>query len=119
MFVHYILIGGFATFAHYTLLLVLVELFTLPAAWSSAVGAACGAGVAYLANRRFTFSGTAPHRLVLPRFIVVAMLGAASNGVIVWFGTGTLHWHYLMAQAIATAAALVLTFRLNRTWTFS
>lgn len=119
MFVHYILIGGFATVAHYAVLLALVELFALPAAWSSAAGAACGAGVAYLANRRFFFSGTAPHRLVLPRFVAVAVLGAASNGVIVWFCTRALHWHYLLAQAIATGTALVLTFRLNRTWTFA
>lgn len=119
MFVHYTLIGGFATATHFTILLVLVELFGLPATWSTTMGAACGALVAYLANRRFTFLRAARHRLVLPRFLIVAVLGAAANGLMVWFGTGALRWHYLTAQAVATAAALVLTFRLNRDWTFA
>lgn len=119
MFVHYTLIGGFATATHFAVLVVLVEQFGLPVVWSTTIGAACGASVAYLANRRFTFSGATRHRLVLPRFLIVAVLGAAANGLIVWFGTGALRWHYLTAQAVATAAALALTFRLNRDWTFA
>lgn len=118
-FIRYALIGSVATATHYTILLVLVELFTLPAAWSTTVGAACGALVAYLANRRFTFSGAAPHRLVLPRFIVVATLGAGLNGLIVWAGTRVLPWHYLAVQVIATIAILGLTYRINRRWTFA
>lgn len=117
-FLRYTLIGGVATATHYAILLVLVELFALPAAGSTTLGASGGALVAYLANRRFTFSGAAPHRLVLPRFIVVATLGAGLNGLIVWAGTRSFQWHYLAVQAIATIAILGLTYRINRRWTF-
>lgn len=85
---------------------------------ATALGALGGAMVAYLANRRFTFSSVARHRRALPRFFVVAALGAGLNSLIVWVGTSALIWHYLAAQAVATVVILALTYHLNRSWTF-
>lgn len=117
-FARYALTGGLATVTHYTVLLVLVELLGFPTPGSTALGAVCGALVAYLANRCFTFSSIAPHRRALPRFFAVAALGAGLNSLIVWSGTSALHWHYLAVQAIATIVIFALTYHLNRSWTF-
>ncbi len=119
-FIRYTLAGGVATGVHYTLLLVLVEVAGVPAAVSATLGALCGAGVAYLGNRRFTFTGSAaPHDQAIPRFLLVAALGAALNGLIVGAGISVFAWHYLAAQAVATVVVLGLTYRLNRIWTFT
>ncbi len=82
------------------------------------LGALCGALVAYLGNHQFTFSSTARHRTALPRFLLIATIGAMLNGVIVWVGTTVLAWHYLLAQIAATVLVLFLTYELNRKWTF-
>lgn len=119
-FFRYTLAGGVATTVHYAVLSVLVEGLGVPAALSAGLGALCGAAVAYLGNRRFTFSGSAGrHAQAVPRFLLVATVGAGLNGLIVYAGTRTLAWHYLAAQALATVVVLALTYRLNRSWTFA
>lgn len=120
-FFWYALAGGAATAVHYAVLLVLVEVFGLsPAPAAAACGALSGAFVSYLINRQLTFSGTsARHQQALPRFLLIAVVGAALNGALVWAGVHLLAWHYLAAQALATVLVLGLTYRLNRSWTFA
>ena len=119
-FFWYIVAGGIATAVHYAVLIALVELLGLGAAPSASIGALCGAAVAYVANRRMTFTGSsARHVQALPRFMAIALLGAVLNGALVWLGVHQLGWHYLLAQMLATVLVLGLTFRLNRLWTFA
>ena len=92
-FVRYTLTGGVAT----GVLLVLVEAVHVVAGWAAASGAVAGSAVAYVGNRRFTFTGSgAPHRQALPRFLIVAALGAAMCGLVVWLGSTVLGVHYLL-----------------------
>jgi putative flippase GtrA len=73
-----------------------------------------------LINRRLAFSGTtARHQDALPRFLLVAVVGAVINGALVWTGSNLLGMHYLVAQALATILVLGITFQLNRSWTFA
>jgi putative flippase GtrA len=119
-FFWYTVAGGIATAVHYAVLIALVELSGWSAAPSAALGALCGAAASYLLNRRMTFVGSnAGHVQALPRFMAIALLGAALNGALVWLGVQQLGWHYLFAQALATVLVLGLTFRLNRLWTFA
>jgi putative flippase GtrA len=119
LFACYLLTGVAATAVHYALLVAMVELAGLPAAPSAAFGATAGALVAYAANRRYTFPGSTPHGRALPRFLVVAAIGAAANGSIVWAGTELLYMHYLAAQLAATALVVWSGFTPNRRWTFA
>lgn len=118
-FVRYTLIGGLATGGHYAVLLALVEAFHVAPSFAAAIGGTCGALIAYAGNRRFTFPGGARHRTALPRFLLVAALGAALNGGMVWAGTAVLGWHYLAAQMAATLTALLVTYGYNRSWAFA
>ena len=80
-FFWYIVAGGIATAAHYTVLIVLVEWFGVSAAPSAFIGALCGAVVAYLVNRRITFNASrSRHGQALPRFMAISLLGALLNG---------------------------------------
>lgn len=120
VFFRYALAGGIATAVHYVALLLLVEVFAWPAASSAAIGALCGAAVSYLINRYMTFPDTTiRHQQAIPRFMLIALVGAALNGGLVWAGVDLLNWHYLAAQVVATLLVLGLTFRLNRFWTFA
>ena len=119
-FIRYSLTGAAATALHYTVLLALVELLGMAAAPAAGIGALCGAALSYLVNRRFTFQGSgASHGQAVPRFVLVALVGAALNSLIVGVGTQALGWHYLAAQALATLLVLALGYHLNRSWTFA
>ena len=118
-FVRYLVVGAAATAVHYALLVTLVELAGGAAAPSAAIGAICGALVAYAGNRRFTFAGRSPHFRSLPRFVAVAAFGAAANAAIVWTGTEVAGMHYLAAQMVATLFVLWSGFMLNRSWSFA
>lgn len=118
-FWRYGLIGAIATGAHYALLAALVEGMRMGPGPAAALAAGVGAAVAYRLNRRFTFDTTVSHRQALPRFLFTATLGAAGNGLVVWGASRAWGWHYLVAQAPATVMLVVLTYQLNRRWTFA
>lgn len=113
----YCLIGGGATAVHYLALLVLVEAALMQPAPAAAIGASVGALFAYWGNRSYTFGRAKAHRQALPRFALVALLGAAFNGGVVAAGVA-IGWHYMAAQVVATAATVLATFAFNRAWTF-
>lgn len=116
----YVIAGGLATASHYALMAVLVEHRQWLAGPAAVAGAALGALVAYMLNRRWVFAGKGvPHRHALPRFLAVAAAGALLNGSLVWFGTGVLGWPWLAAQAMATVLVLGFGFVANRNWSFS
>lgn len=118
LFVRYSSIGGFATVVHYIVLMILVEWFYVAPSLAAASGAACGTLIAYAGNRKFTFTCRSQHRIALPRFLLVALLGTVLNGAIVWVGTEVMPWHYLVAQVAATLFVLLITYHLNRNWSF-
>ena len=113
----YAAVGVAATALHYLLLVLCVEVGGWQPWWASGLGAAAGGQLAYLGNRRFTFAHRGAPSVSWPRFQATALLGAVVGmGVVavgVWLGL-----HYLAAQAIATILMLLLTFALNRGWTF-
>jgi putative flippase GtrA len=106
-----------ATALHYLVLVGCVEGLGWPAFVGSGVGAVLGAQFAYLGNRRFTFGHAGSVSASWPRFQVTALAGALLGMLIVGLGV-RVGAHYLLAQALATATGLVMTFAINRAWTF-
>ena len=116
-FIRYTAVGAVATVAHYLLLVLCVEYGGWPAFAASGLGAVLGAQVAYAGNRWFTFAHRGAVGASWPRFMLTALLGALLGMAIVALGV-RFGVHYLIAQVIATLASLVLTFAINRAWTF-
>lgn len=110
--------GGIATGCHYLVLVGLVEGTGLNATTATFIGACTGAGVAFIGQRAVTFDDRPRTPAALPRFLVVAAVGAVLNSVIVWIGS-TAGLHYLIAQFIATLLVVYLTYRLNSVWSFA
>lgn len=113
----YTLVGGLATAVHYALLVVCVEAWHWPAWLASGAGAVIGAQVAYLGNRRFTFGYRGGYGTSWLRFQLTALFGAL-QGMAVVAAAVALGMHYLVAQVLATISGLLLTFAINRAWTF-
>jgi putative flippase GtrA len=116
-FIRYTAVGAFATAVHYLPLVLCVELVGWPAFAASGAGAVVGAQVAYAGNRWFTFAHGGAVSTSWPRFQATALIGALLGMAIVAAGV-RLGVHYLIGQVIATLASLVLTFAINRVWTF-
>lgn len=114
----YAAVGAVATLAHYTLLAALVEGLHWPAGWAAGAGAALGAQVAFVGNRWFTFGHRGPLWPAWWRFQATAAVGALTSMAVVAGGVA-LGTHYLLAQLLATLLALVLTYLINRRWTFA
>jgi putative flippase GtrA len=116
-FIRYGVVGALATATHYVMLVLCVESAGWPAWLGSGLGAAIGAQVAYLGNRRYTFAHRGAIGESWLKFQGTALLGALLGMAIVAAGVHV-GLHYLLAQVVATAAMLVLTFAINRAWSF-
>lgn len=114
----YIGVGAAATLAHWALLAALVEVGQIAPWLASGAGAVLGSQVAFFGNRRFTFDHAGPLWPAWWRFMSTALLGAALGMAVVAAGVG-LGLHYLLAQALATGLSMLLTFAVNRGWTFA
>ena len=117
-FSRYLLVGLVATIAHWGLLALLVERAGVPAWLGSGAGAVFGAQLAFFGNRRFTFGHAGAITKSWWRFMSTAALGAAVGMAVVAL-TVSAGWHYLAAQAMATALGVLLTFAVNRHWSFA
>jgi putative flippase GtrA len=111
-------VGAVATAAHYAVLITLVEVFGMNATIGAAIGFTVGALVSYAANYVFTFTSTLPHRIAAPRFAVSAGCGVLINSAIMAALAGGLGIHYLVAQAVATAATLLWNYVTGYYWSF-
>ena len=116
-FLRYGLVGGIATAVHYLVLVLCVEALHWPAFIGSGVGAVVGAQVAFFGNRHFTFGHRGPLGPAWARFQGTALLGAVV-GMAVVAAVVQAGGHYLLGQVLATLTSLVLTFAVNRVWTF-
>lgn len=116
-FIRYVAVGAIATAVHYLTLVLCVEGFGWPAWCGSGLGALVGAQVAYLGNRWFTFAHRGAMSASWPRFQATALVGALLGMAVVALAV-RLGLHYVLAQMLATALSLVLTFGINRLWTF-
>jgi putative flippase GtrA len=111
-------VGLMGTMAHYSTLLILVELLGLSPVSGSASGFIVGALVNYRLNYSFTFRSTAAHGVAMPKFMTVLAVGFGINYLMMLAGSRWTSLHYLIIQAAATATILFWGFAANSLWTF-
>jgi putative flippase GtrA len=117
-FLQYAAVGAVATAAHYAILVGLVEAHLLAPERAAALGAWVGAQIAFAGNAAFTFRGHGATLAAWLRFQVTAVFGALLSFVLVAVGV-RLGAHYVLAQIVATLVNLVVTFEINRRWSFA
>jgi putative flippase GtrA len=116
-FLRYAAVGAVATAVHYLLLVLCVEGGRWPAFLASGFGAVVGAQVAYVGNRWFTFAHCGAIVASWWRFQGTALIGVLFGMAVVALAVRQ-GWHYVLAQMLATGLALLLTYFINRRWTF-
>jgi putative flippase GtrA len=117
-FITFAALGICGTAVHYALLAALVEWGHVPVLIATTCGMAAGAVVNYALSRRFVFDSQRSHSDALPKFLVIAAIGAAFNWLVMAALLRNFAIYYLFAQVIATGTVLVWNFVANSLWTF-
>lgn len=116
-FVRFAGAGAVGTLVHYAILLTAAGGFGVAVGWAAAAGAAAGACVNYALAHAYVFTSTQPHVVAMPRFLLIAGVGAVLNGLLVGWLAG-FGWHYLLAQVVTTGVLLCMNFAVSRAWIF-
>lgn len=113
------LVGATATLSTYILLIFFVEVWQMNAVAASVIGYIAGIIVNYSLNHGFTFRSKRAHRVLIPKFLFVMLVGLLLNIGIMFAGVTWLGIHYALAQLAAIAVVLTWSFTANRHWVFT
>lgn len=120
MFIVYAMVGAVGTLVQYAVLFICVSwTHLLDPVKATVLGAFLGAIVNYVLNARFTFRGASgTHSTRVVKFGLTALFGMFMNGLIMHVLSSMLGFNYMLVQLIATGVVLLLTYSINRIWTF-
>jgi putative flippase GtrA len=85
---------------------------------ATTIAFACAVGVSYSLNRSWTFRATGSHMRHFPRFVAIALGGAALNATIMQVGVEVLGWSPSHCLLIIVLVLPALAFVLQRQWGF-
>ena len=111
--------GVVGTMAHYAMLLSTVEIFGLSVLSATSIGFVLGAVVNHELNRRFVFDAWGKsygHTAV--KFMIIAVVGFCINLAAMFVLNSLFALQYIVAQVLATGLVFLITFLLNKSWTF-
>jgi putative flippase GtrA len=115
----YGLVGVIGTLIHFSVLILLVELFQLDPVLSSSIGFIVTVIVSFYLNRRFTFrSKLSKTTVTFIKYTLVSCSGFILNSVIMYISVHILLFHYSIGQAIVVVVLPISNFLLNNYWTF-
>jgi putative flippase GtrA len=115
----FFVVGATAAATHYIVALVAYELFAQSPGLANVLGYAAGFPVSYGGHRCWTFESTRePHRVALPRYVLVQLSSFTANQVLLLLGVRYLplpFWFILGAVLVIVAAS---TYVLSKMWVF-
>ncbi len=111
--------GGLATVIHVGVFVFLVEWFALRPVVAAIPAFVFALFVSYGLNYHWTFSASSPHRIMLPRFVVVALLGLALNLSITYAVVDVMYYGYGYALLLVVLLVPLATFLLSKIWVFN
>ena len=110
--------GGFATATHVLVFIALVEWLSVRPVYSSGVAFVVALFVSYGMNYHWTFSVSGPHRVMLPKFAAVAVLGLFLNLGITYSVVDLAGYWYGYALLLVVLIVPLMTFVLSKLWVF-
>jgi putative flippase GtrA len=111
--------GGLATVTHVAVFVVLVEWFAMRPVVAVTPAFSLALFVSYGMNYHWTFSVGGPHRVMLPRFVLVALIGLGMNLGITYTVVDMASYWYGYALLLILLAVPLVTFTLSRFWVFN
>ncbi len=110
--------GALATLCHVTVFVLLVEWFGTRPVLAAGPAFLLAMLVSYGMNYHWTFTVSGPHRLLLPRFTAVALLGLGLNLGITYLVVDILHGWYGYALLLVIMIVPLVAFSLSKFWVF-
>jgi putative flippase GtrA len=113
----YLLSGTIASLVQISSLFIFVQAIRAPQTVLSCAAFTLAVFVNYSLQRAFTFNSRAPHSVVFPKFVAVAICGFFLNAVI--FYAFSHYMNYLVAQVFTIFVVLIFNFLMNKKFVFS
>ncbi len=117
-FVKFGIVGVSNTLLSFAIYTVLLKGFGVWYIAASAIGFVVGAVNGFLLNRKWTFAGHVGDSLTPVRWGVVQSCGLGLNLGLLYLAVDAAGIDELVGQAFATVIVTVITFFVNRAWTF-
>ncbi len=114
----YLIGGGLAAAAHFSILIALVEWVSVGATFASATGFCAAVAVNYTLQYYWTFASTGSHRVIFLRYLSITLAMLGLNTAVFWMLHQRFAVPYLLAQFVTTGAILIINFTVNRRYTF-
>ena len=110
--------GAAATLTHLLLFIALVEWAHLRPVFAAVPSFLAAVLVSYGLNYYWTFTADGPHRVMLPRFALLALAGLGLNLLVTYAVVDVLGLWYGYALAVIVTLIPVATFLVSRRWVF-
>jgi putative flippase GtrA len=110
--------GGLATATHVSVFVLLVEWLGLRPLLAAGPAFVLAMLVSYGMNYHWTFSVSGPHRIMLPRYVVVALIGLGLNLGITYAVVDIAGDWYGYALLLVVMIVPLVTFLLSKFWVF-
>jgi putative flippase GtrA len=117
-FIRFGLSGALATATHVAVFVLLVEWAHMRPLFASVPAFLSALGVSYVLNYRWTFSATGPHRIMLPKFLLVSSSGLLLNLLITYLVVDIWQLWYGFALLAIILLVPVSTYLLSKFWVF-
>ena len=111
--------GGLATATHVLVFVSLIEWLFVRPVISAGIAFIVALFVSYGMNYHWTFSVSGPHRVMLPKFAAVAVLGLLLNLGITYAVVDVAGYWYGYALLLVVWIVPLMTFVLSKLWVFS
>jgi len=111
-------VGAVGTGVHYGALAVGMYGWRLQPFLATAFGFLLGTITNYFLNRNFVFSSKTEHRVALWKFFAIAGVGLLVNMGTIYLVSKSTTISIWLVQVLVTVVVFVITFSLNKLWTF-
>lgn len=113
------IIGVAAAIVHFSVVVSLVELYSLNPLIANFFAFLVSFQVSYAGHRYWTFRGTqAQHRVALPKLLLLQSGGFVANEGLFYFFMQYMHLPYTAALILVLAILPLITFTFTKLWIF-
>ena len=117
-FLRYGIVGGIAALTHIGVLVTAVEAMNQHPTYANIVAFLFAVIISYTGNIAWTFREHPFTILSFLRFVIVTFVGLCMNVAIFFTIVNLLQLHYLVALLLVVTLTPIVTFVLQRSWTF-
>ncbi|MCK5639212.1 MAG: GtrA family protein [Gammaproteobacteria bacterium] len=110
--------GVLATATHTLVMVAFVEWLEVSPVFAVIPAFLAALLVSYVFNYRWTFKASAPHRIMLPRFLLVALNGLMLNLLIIYWVVDVANYWYGYGLILVVIIVPLITFALSKFWVF-